>query len=139
MSDDLPPLFNGNIRALLSPDGSDVILKIETDGGVVDLRVGTEMIAVLMSNLRAISASAEQRRRSVDPFAGKDGDTVVQAAMCPTHYGVGKMLQGEQIGVMFHVSGAPETFLLTRQQAADIARMLLSELAGNGVQPPSVN
>lgn len=137
MSDDHPH-YGGKSKALLSKDGSRAIVTIGAEQKQATFSIDADMIAVLMAELRNLSAKAEERRRGIEPFAGRDGDTLLQAALRPTNYGVGKSPDGNTIGVMFHVSGAPETFALTPVEAADIARRLLAEVEGRGIETPKL-
>ena len=139
MADNHPPAFDGQVGVIMNKDGSQMVLKLGSNTGTIEIGMPPDLIQVLIDKLGKVAMAAEDRRRKVDPFAGIDGDMVVRTAKPVIQCAVGTAEGIEGVAITFHLAGPPTTYHLQDHQSEDLAQRLLDALRGQAPRPPSRN
>ncbi|ALF02044.1 MULTISPECIES: hypothetical protein [Salipiger] len=128
MTDQIPPQFNGEVRARLSPDGTHSLIDIWTENGPVSFAIDTHEIVVLQRKLRDVQRAAEDRKAMINPRSDDGLHLEMNTATLVHQIGVSPIPNDDRIGVQFVTSAIPDSYVLTREIARDLIQRLRAQL-----------
>ena len=137
MAEQGAPIIN-EVSFRLSPDASFSLFDIRTGSTTQTFGIEQNQVAYLIGMLRDLGKVWEDKRRELDPVAGKPGDVMSMTAIKPKNVKVAKMMNSDAWCMIFETKYGPQTFLLGEPDLVQLAHVMLAEVA-NPPKDPTKN
>ncbi|WP_172430434.1 hypothetical protein [Mameliella alba] len=117
------------MSARITADGGFAFIDIGTTDGTRSVMVPADMLQIFQDRIRQFAAAAEdQRRKAGGSNMNGEFDQKVASARVVQQVGVGVAEGRDEIGVQFLCGGVPEVFMITKEQARELAQRLRAHL-----------